>query len=125
LPHLRLFSLTLEQLNQLIWLADYLLPEEKTYLALLVFNVKNPSVVVPPTPESINTNSEPRMRAITRNPLTLQIIPEDMITVDDFRMVGQDVYQCLHQLQKFCLHIHNCQEFCLKGVEILTRANNG
>jgi len=113
LPHLRLLTLNSDQL----WsLSEFLLPEEKHFLAVKkVFREESFS-----SPPSLST-VEFRREFCTAKPLVheLVLIPEGLIKGS--KKVEQ-LFNCSGLDLAFCLRVHICQRFCLTGIEILTRA---
>jgi len=117
LPHLRLLTIKTEQLSNL---SKYLLPEEKIYLGVQV--VFKEDLRAAPPPATVNTNKYPRPTFTPPSPKVLHLIPSPLINTKYNKLEGVEVRQ-VERDSKFCLRVHVCQSFCLKEVEILTRAS--
>jgi len=125
LPHLRLLTLPVEQLTEL---NNYLKPEEKVFLAVqMVFDDENSSG---PSPQSLNTNTTPREKAVVVSlpSVKLELIPEKSITTDHLKMPGQPLHKSKcdqYSKEVFKIEVVDVsQNVCLTGIEILTRGNN-
>jgi len=127
LPHLRLF--TLPTTDPISLLAKFLTAEEKTYLAgRLLFKDENTSDPAPPSLDTSTVPREPAKVSLASRSVKMELIPEDSIITDHFKMPGQllhmghwlgdrkDVFSV-----EFSDVSHNV---CLTGMEILTRGNN-
>jgi len=127
LPHLRLLTLPLDQLSLL---SNYLSPQEKGFLsAKLLFNEGNSSDLE--APPSLNTTTEPREPAkvsLASLSVKLELIPENSIIIDHFKMPGEALFKIQSDWSDkevfevdFVDVSHN---LFLTGVETLTRGNN-
>jgi len=115
LPHLRLLTLPSEQLFPL---SKYLTDAEKLFLSKQAF-FKEDKLDVP-----LRLNTVTAARTLASNNLqTVAIIPKNMATGDD--VIGQALYSThLSQPTKLTVVLMVKKNLILKGVQVLTRANN-
>jgi len=114
LPHLRLLTLEMDQISLL---TEYLLPEEKVFLAgQLFFKEGKPSK---PAPPSLSTKKSPRIKPFIK----LNIIPESLITKE--KKETSDVTTLTDEhLTRFKCFLNVDRDFILKGLEFLTQVND-
>jgi len=115
LPHLRLLTLPMDKLYQL---SKFLSPEERSFLAVrLLFQESAAS------PPSLNTNASPREKFVSNK--VWEVIPERLILTDHLEMTGKGLARCERAKEMFSVDLNFLLEtICLKGIEILTQANN-
>jgi len=126
LPHLRLLTLPVDKLH---FFSIYLSAEEKTSLAVqLLF--KKGSSSQSPLPSTLNSSTTPREQSVylELGSCWLEIIPDDFIITDHFKMGGQPLNKIRSkggQREVFTLDLIKIKrDMCLTGIEILTQANN-
>jgi len=116
IPHLRLLTLPMDKLGQV---AKYLSDSQLAYLAKrLMYKGENiPGKVSP----SLNLSTSSRSRPKSQN-FKLEFIAEDLIK-NNWQMMGLELKEnkMWNNLQ---IHVVAEQHLVVKGIEILTRANN-
>jgi len=115
--NLRLLTLPMDKLDQL---ATYLSDSQMCYLAKrLIFKLENSDAKVSPL---LNLSTSSRRRPAIEKKIKFEFVAEDLIK-SDWEMINSETKKCTtwNTLQ---IELVAEQHLVLKGIEILTRANN-
>jgi len=121
LLHLRLLTLPADKIFHQ-GLGKYLSNEERIFLGCRLFNTERPPC--DPIPPTLCPIDFPRNEADFCRPNTLELIPEHLIVTDFEDIAGQNFYKSGLCKEVFCIEFEVLQNLILKGIEILTQAED-